>query len=178
MGLKYANLDAETRRFMVEEIDRAIADGSIYVSPWLSAVGRADWNNLLRTAASNGDDNSLAQELRQKGRVSQTAQRKKPKSEELMTYNVPVTAPDTMSEGEFNRFYVRGLCRRAIENGIKQLEVYRAKDVAQPRPGSEEKIGSMVDPKAILEDLRTSPGVEPTLGLPPGPNSGLTLKLP
>jgi hypothetical protein len=83
-----------------------------------------------------------------------------------------------MAEGEFNRFYVRGLCRYALANGIRQLEVYRAKAVDQPRAGSEEKIGTLVDPQAILDDLRVSAGVEPTLGMPPGPNSGLTLKIP
>ncbi len=83
-----------------------------------------------------------------------------------------------MAEGEFNRFYVRGLCRRAIEDGIQQLIIYRAKAVMTPRPGSEEKIGTSVDSAAILADLRTTIGVEPALGMPPGPNSGLTLKLP
>ncbi len=47
-----------------------------------------------------------------------------------------------------------------------------------PRPGSEEKIGTLIDAKAILHDLRTTPGLEPALGLPPGPNSGLSAKLP
>lgn len=177
MGLAYANLDAETRKYMVEEIDAAIADKSIYLSPWLSSQGLQDWSSLLKTAATGGSDDTLAAALRQNGRVNTTALRRKPRSTEMVSYRVPDTAPMTMAEGEFNRFYCRGLCRRAIANGIATLAVYRAKDVAQPRPESEAKIGTNVDPKAILEDLRTSPGVEPSLGLPPGPNSGLTLKL-
>lgn len=40
---------------------------------------------------------------------------------------VPVTAPETLSEGEFNRFYARGLCRVAISLGIAAVQVYRAK---------------------------------------------------
>lgn len=178
MGLAYANLDAETRGYMIEEIDMAVADKSIYLSPWLSPKGLQDWAKLLRAAAEKGTDDTLAGELRKESRVNVMAQRRKPKSTEMTSYRVPDTAPMTMAEGEYNRFYCRGLCRRAIANGISHLEVYRAKHVDQPRPGSEEKIGTQVDPKAILEDLRTSPGVEPTLGLPPGPNSGLTLKLP
>jgi hypothetical protein len=163
---------------MIDEIDMAIADKSIYLSPWLSPQGLQDWSGLLKAAAANGSDDTLAAALRQNGRVNETALRRKPRSTEMTSYRVPDTAPMTMAEGEFNRFYCRGLCRRAIANGITTLEVYRAKSVEQPRQDSEAKIGSKVDPKAILEDLRNSAGVEPSLGLPPGPNSGLTLKIP
>ncbi len=123
----------------------AVADGSIYLSPWLSPQGLADWTNLLRDAARIGTDDTLAAQLRLSGRINRTAQRRKPKGG-LTTYNVPYTASETMAEGEFNRFYVRGLCRYAIANGIAQLEVYRAKAVAEPRAGSQEKIGTLVDP--------------------------------
>lgn len=91
---------------------------------------------------------------------------------------VPVTAPDTLAEGEFNRFYARGLCARAIADGIPDVEVYRGKQVQRPRPESQSKIGNRINVKALLEDLRKSQGVEPALGLPPGPNSGLTVRLP
>jgi hypothetical protein len=43
---------------------------------------------------------------------------------------VPVTAADTLAEGEFNRFYLRGLCRRASAANMAEIEVYRAKEVA------------------------------------------------
>jgi len=177
MPLRYLNLDDQTRRFMVEEIDMDIASGALYLSPWLTERGRQDWPQLLRDAAVSGTDATLAAQIPLQGRLAQTAQRKKPKGG-FTTYSVPVTAPETMAEGEFNRFYVRGLCRRAIEDGIQQLIIYRAKAVMTPRPGSEEKIGTSVDSAAILADLRTTIGVEPALGMPPGPNSGLTLKLP
>jgi hypothetical protein len=177
VGLAYANLIPPVRVFMLEEINMAVADGTIYLSPWLSPQGLSDWIALLLDSARSGTDDALAAQLRQNGRINKTAQRRKPKGG-FTTYSVPYTASETMAEGEFNRFYVRGLCRHALANGIAKLQVYRAKQVAEPRPGSEEKIGSLVDPQAILDDLRKSAGVEPTLGMPPGPNSGLTLKIP
>lgn len=177
MGLKYANLDDPTRKFMVEEIDMDVENGTIYISPWLTDIGGQDWPKLLRSAAETGNDDSLAAELRRGGRIRKTAERRKPKGGYTI-YNVPVTASHTMAEGEFNRFYVRGLCRRAIDKDIDHLIIYRAKAVEKPRPDSEQKIGKPIDPQAVLEDLRASPGVEPALGLPPGPNSGLTAKLP
>ena len=91
---------------------------------------------------------------------------------------VPVTAPDTLAEGEFNRFYCRGVCARAIEEGKPSVHVYRAKQVENPRAESQEKVGAMIDANQLLNDLRTSQGVEPALGIPPGPNSGLSVQLP
>lgn len=176
MPLAYLNLDDRTRHFMVEEIDLDVSNGTVYLSPWLTEQGMADWPAILRESAQTGSDASLASQILRGGRLRATAERRKPTGG-MTTYKVPVTAPDTMAEGEFNRFYVRGLCRRAIEEKVA-LIVYRAKAVTNPRPGSEEKIGTQIDPNALLTDLRSSPGVEPALGLPPGPNSGLSLRLP
>src|SRR5713226_7932270 len=160
MPLRYLNLDDQTRRFMVEEIDMDIASGALYLSPWLTERGRQDWPQLLRDAAVSGTDATLAAQIPLQGRLAQTAQRKKPKGG-FTTYSVPVTAPEVMSEGEFNRFYVRGLCRRAIKDGVKSLVVYRAKAVSKPRPESEAKIGMTIDPAVLLTDLREMTGLEP-----------------
>ncbi len=91
---------------------------------------------------------------------------------------MPVTAPETLAEGEFNRFYARGLCRRAMAQGIESLLVYRAKEVVNPRPESVALIGKSLPVKQLLEDLRANIGTDTALGLPPGPNSGLSVKLP
>jgi hypothetical protein len=93
---------------------------------------------------------------------------------------VPHDANHTLAEGEFNKYYCRGLARVAIAEEIPRLQVYRAKHVAQPRQESQEKIGLLVDPAVILTDIRASQteGVETALGIPPGPNSGITLRIP
>jgi len=177
MGLRYENLDETTRRYMNEEIERDIADGSIYISNRLNPSGCERWPELLKEAARSGTDDTLAASIIRDGCLKERVERRKPKGGMTMAA-VPVTAHETMGEGEFNRYYTRGLCRRAIEEGLGELEVYRAKAVREPRPMSEAKIGMRVDPRVILEDLRQTQGVEPALGLPPGPNSGLTLRIP
>ena len=96
----------------------------------------------------------------------------------LTAAGVPLNAPETLAEGEFNRFYVRGLCACALDEGINEVQVYRGKAVRSPRPQSQALIGKMIPAQALLEDLKQSPGVEPALGVPPGPNSGLTVRLP
>jgi hypothetical protein len=83
-----------------------------------------------------------------------------------------------LAEGEFNRFYIRALCMSAMEDGVTELVVYRAKAVQSARSESERKIGQAVSPGALLNDLRARPGVDTALGLPAGPNSGLSVRLP
>lgn len=177
MGLAYQNLDSATRRFMLDEIDRDVSSGAVYISNYLNAAGAEAWHQLLKEAAEGGNDDTLAHAIRSRNLLKSQVERRKP-SGGYTTAKVPVTAPETLGEGEFGRYYARGLCRRAIDEDITELEVYRAKAVVQSRPGSEEKIGMRVSPNAILDDLRATNGVEPSLGLPPGPNSGLTLKIP
>ena len=178
LGLHYEDLNDETRRFMVEEIEMDASGEKLYLSPWLSQTGQGDWSEILIEAAQTGTDDTLANSIRQRGRLNRTAQRRRPKGVGYTTYAIPLTAPSTIAEGEFNRFYVRGLCRRAMEQDIPKLEVYRAKPVGQPRPDSEYKIGLLMDPSVVLIDARQSIGVETALGMPAGPNSGLTLRIP
>lgn len=177
MAFNFVNLDEQTRRFMREEVEHDVAANTIYLSPRLSPQGVADYPSLLKQAVTSGDETTLAATLRGSGRLNRTLERKKP-SGGVTTVAMPVNAPETLAEGEFNRFYARGLCRRALGQGLSEVVVYRAKQVANPRPESQMKIGTKLAAQALLEDLRTNPGVDPALGLPPGPNSGLSVKLP
>jgi hypothetical protein len=177
MPLNYENLDDKTRQSMLQEIALDVSRGSLYISPRLNEQGVQNYALLLREAAESHSDAWLANELRHQGYIKAFEQRRKRKGG-FTTAKVPVTAPETLAEGEFNRFYARGLCIRAIKEGIAEVQVYRGKAVRNPRPESQAKIGQMISAEALLEDLRQSPGVEPALGLPPGPNSGLTVRLP
>ncbi|HXZ01619.1 MAG TPA: hypothetical protein VEI03_16610 [Stellaceae bacterium] len=177
MALSLVNLDEATRRFMAQEISRDLYLGALYISPRLSVVGQRDWPELLQSAARHHDDVWLANHLSLGNRLNEREPRRM-LSGEMTTAKVPVTANETLAEGEFNRFYARGLCLRAIANGAARLEVYRAKAVAIPRTDSPAMIGAAINPRALLDDLRTHPGIDTALGLPPGPNSGLSVKLP
>jgi hypothetical protein len=175
LAFEFRNLDLRTREFMIDELDHDVAEGTVYMSPRLSARGAADYVELLRRAITSHDEQWLANQLRAEGRLNPTEQRRT-KSGQTRA-QVPVSAPWTLAEGEFNRYYVRGVCRRAIDEDISEVIVYRAQAVANPRAESQRMIGRAVDPHALLTDLRRSPGVEPALGLPPGPNSGISIQL-
>src|SRR5438445_8466650 len=137
--------DEGIRKFMLAEIetDEASPDG-LNPSKYFSVAGTAVYPQLLQEAVRGHDDQWLAEALRQNHCMNATATRRKPKGG-YTEVKVPVTAPDTFAEGEFNRFYARALCLAAIEAGVPSLQIYRAKSVAVPRFESEAKIGAMID---------------------------------
>jgi hypothetical protein len=163
---------------MMEEIEYDIAHNQLHFSPFLSGQGQRDYQNLLREALQSGTDESLAQHLREHRRLLRTLPRRNPSG----GYSIAATAEnaaEVLAESEFNRYYIRALARRAIEDGIQELVIYRAKPVRNPRPESEARVETALSPQALLEDLRAHPGDErPTLGVPSGPNSGLSVRLP
>jgi len=175
MGLNYENLDAQSREFIFEELD--MSRTTLYISQRLNDIGRENWANVLGEAIQNHDDSWLANQLRIRNYMNAQEQRRTPSGGTTMA-RIPVTAPDTLAEGEFNRLYIRGLCARAIANGISEVEVYRGKEVQHPRPESQSLIGTRINANVLLEDLRNSQGEEPAHRLPGGPNSGLTVRLP
>lgn len=176
MALDYFNLDEKTRKFMVDEIRSDESNNKLYFSPRLFEHQKGKYFRLLLEATTYHDDGWFANEIRNNNLLKSYEERKR--GNKIFSAKVPVNAPDMLAEGEFNRYYSRGLCLRAIDEKIEFVVVYRAKQVSNPRPDSEIMIGKSIKVKELLNDLRTHQGVEPALGLPPGPNSGLSVKLP
>jgi hypothetical protein len=177
MALYLENLDDRTRRLMLDEVEYDVSHNQLHISPFLSGQGQRDYPNLLRDAIQSGDDSTLAQSLRAHRRITRAQPRRKPKGGYIIA-DTPENAADILAESEFNRYYIRALARRAIEDGVPELVVYRAKAVRSPRPGSEALVETTVEPQDILDDLRSHAGEFPALGVPAGPNSGLSVRLP
>lgn len=182
MGFRFQNLDEMTRSYIIQEVERDSTHGTLYLSPRLTERGRRDWPELLLTAVRDGDESSLAERLRGTGRLKEVEYRRSHSRRgwgRVQEVKVPFTAAMTLAEGEFNRFYIRGLCLRAIEAGIAEVVVYRGKHVENPRPESRYLIGRRMAASAMLDDLRIHCGEEePSLRVPGGPNSGLSVHLP
>lgn len=176
MALNYENLDDRTRAFMSDEIARDIASGTLYKSKRFTEQGIAAWPGLLDSAVNEHDDSWLANEIQRAGYMRTHEERNR--DGVVSQVKVPVTAGATLSEGEFNRFYARGVCRRAVEDGIEGVIAYRARHSDNTRPESEAIVGKTFNANSLLADLRSSQGMETVLGLPPGPNSGLSVRLP
>jgi hypothetical protein len=176
VALRYLNLDDRSRKHMLEEIEADIHADKLYYSSYFSEKGKADWPVLLKSAVQKGTDDSLASEIRSHGRLNETTQRKKP-SGGFTTAKVPNTAHETLSEGQFNRYYMRAVCRRALEDKIPHVIVYRAKETEHHRAESDAMEGKQFDPASVLADLRENVGTDKSSGFP-GPNSGMSIKLP
>ncbi|MDS7935640.1 hypothetical protein RMB03_17535 [Acinetobacter sp. V91_7] len=169
MSFNFEDLNQDVREKMLLEIQLDISNKNLYISKRFSQKGINDYPNILIKHVTDGDEVSLGNELRQDGRFNSMEQTK------TGLKKVPFNAHETLSEDQFNRFYVRALCLVAIETN-KSLQVYRAKNVSNARTASQQKIGEFIDPSKLLDDLRSN-GLDTALGLPAGPNSGLSVRL-
>ncbi len=173
MPLHYLNLDTQTRNYMRQELEADLAQNTLYLSSRLNPEGLAIWHALLREAIVAHDDAWLAVRLREEALLNTVEINRKTGR----TKRVPSNANETLAEGEFNRFYIRGVCARAIAEGFPDVIIYRAKAASQPRMESERLIGTTISAERVLSDLRKNIGVDTALGIPPGPNSGISVHL-
>lgn len=164
----FRNLTLELRQCMLREIDQDIADDVLYYSKRFTDAGRTAYPPFLRNAASDYNEEWLAQRLVGSFIDQELAAGKwKP---------VPCNAHTLVAQCEFNRFYCRGLCVHVLDNPQHNLRIYRARQSSKPRPQSEAKIGSTVVAHVVLDDLRKRIGTDVEFGLPEI-NSGLSLEL-
>lgn len=108
---------------MLEELDRDIAEDKLNDSKWFTAQRSLDYPEFCRTALTAGTDDTLATALGVPG-TFETHHQKKTPSGGVTTAVVPHTAPTTFAQGEFNRYYLRGLCARVIFERGGRIEIY------------------------------------------------------
>lgn len=174
MAFIYNDLTETTRQKMLEEVAFDENRDALYFSKRFNEEGIERYPELLKNSLSNGNEDTLADNLNSYSCFKEKEERKTNTGTKLV--KVPVTAANTFAEGEFNRFYIRALCIIALKEN-KTLTIYRARHSNNPRPESEDLIGKEVEAEKLLEDLRNNIGVDTALGLPSGPNSGLSVKL-
>lgn len=174
MGLDYLSLDQDTRASMATEVGLDNSNTSLYVSPRLNPQGVLEWPELLLAAVNSGTDDTLATEIISRGLLKTHEESQRNGTPYIK--KVPVTAATTLAEGEFNRFYLRGVAVRGLVES-REIEIYRGRESSNPRAESQALVGKRLSAGELLDDLRSHIGVDGALKLPPGPNSGLTGKL-
>lgn len=171
MTYQFHNLDGVTRESMLAEVDKDIEESCLYVSKRMTDAGADAYPTLLRTAVTRHDEDWLDSAL------SDPSYFKQSETREGILVSTPTNQVQTFAHGEFNRFYCRGLAKRAMDDGTEELEVYRARPSANPRPESDELVGGRFYPDVLLNDLRVRFGKETVFGIG-GANSGLSLRIP
>lgn len=150
----FTKLDERTRSLMVEEIAMAQGSGELYFSTRFTPVGQQTWPTWLLTAAKEHDEHWLEYQIEAAGAMKHLETRAKPKGGYTVAH-VPDTAAETLADGQFNRFYIAAICRRAIEDSQSFIRVYRAKHRDDPRPESLALEGTTKNAATLLGEVRS-----------------------
>jgi hypothetical protein len=172
---RFENLDDTTRAAMLAVIEEAERSKNIYYSARFNDAGNRQWVPLLKQAAKEHNEHWLAYQLEANGLMKGLEGALTPSGGYTIKH-VPHTAAETMAEGQFNRFYILGLCKRARAEGISHLVVYRAKDRFDPRQESQALIGTRLSIDEIEAQLKVTKASFNSQLVKP--NSGISVKLP
>jgi hypothetical protein len=161
MTFNFKNLTPTVRQRMVGEIQAATTGGRLYISPKrLTGTGKVEWSGLLIQAAGTENEHWLAHQLENRDLVEDEEIRRKPKGGYTRAF-IPHTGSETLSDGEFNRYYMIAVCQEAIALGKTQVSVYRAKERGTHRPESDALLGKVIDPQQLIAELRPLPAGKP-----------------
>lgn len=173
MPLHYENLDPTTRRYALAELDDDLKNGGFHASDRLRPTAIAEYQRLLHEAIRYYDDLWL------EDRVSDLLvdfETRQTRSGGQTTAKIPEMASRMLAEGDFNRYYMRGVAVRALQEG-RELEVYRARLSLEPRPESAEMEGHRFSPQEVLDQLRGLSGPDPMVPRLGRVNSGLSVRM-
>jgi len=145
------------RRLMLEELLWSSRHNKIYASKHLTALGVERYPELLQHALAGGSPDSLCDSLDAPG---------------LWQPGAPKNSIETFAWDEFNKHYMRALCRIAQDSPQHALIVLRARQSRSHRGSSDARINQPHSPATFLQQLRVQPAINPF-----GANSGLTLTL-
>src|SRR4029079_9111837 len=151
-----------------------IASGAFHASDRLRPTAVADYQRLLREAIRYYDDLWLEQHAND---LLVDFEPRTTRSGGQTTAKLPEMAARMLAEGDFNRYYMRGVALRALETDPQVVEVYRARLALEPRAESAEMEGHQLSARDVLNYLRGQQSADPTTLRLARPNSGLSIRL-
>ncbi len=169
----FHQLDNKTREIMKGELQRDLSSNGLYQSPRLISDGLRKFPELLNRAIESGNDISFSNDLRAYFKNSEFYVRKGRQYKR----KIPSDAYLVLGQGQFNIYYIRAICRIALSQGIGEVEIYRAKQSRELRRSSQVQIGSKLDARELLDELRNTSDFLAKSFLIGIPNSGLSVKL-
>lgn len=174
MRFQFKHLDDVTRGYMLEEVQAAREEKNLYYSRRFNDGGVARWPALLQEAARRHDELWLASRLEAEGLMRDLEGSRTPSGGYTIKH-VPHTAAVLMAQGQFNRYYMLAVCRRALAERKSSVVVYRAKPRSEQSSEPDDLTGSSLDARVLHSELRLhETSLEHRLLLP---NSGLSVSL-
>jgi len=159
---------------MLAELEADLASGTLYQSPQLTEEGLRLYESLLRDAILSGTEESFAEALRACDGIRPPNRWQHPREVGALEALAALTI--RLAERELHRFYIRGLCCRALEQGVDTLVIYRARPADPGRAPSNAMIGVRIAVRSLLEDLRGTFYSFPPHGLPQCRDPGLSVR--
>lgn len=174
MPLQYDSLDPATRRFAIAELDSDIETGTYHTSERIRPTAAADYQRYLHEALRYYDDRWLEEHASD---LMVDFEPRRTRSGGQTAVKLPQMAARMLAEGDFNRYYMRGVALRATEEGGQVVEVYRARLSMEPRRESAELEGRRLPASEVLSYLRGGQSADPGVAALGRPNSGLSVRL-
>jgi len=172
MAMNYEELDDRTREYMLSEFEKEQAGGMPYKSKSLSVEGLGAFPDLMREAIRSGNEESLAQTLLRSELWQPTELYTRSGVTRSRSRNIAQSA-ERLALTEFSTWYVRGLARRLLDEGVERCQIYRGE---QPKwePGEcAEHEGRVVSVQEIYDSHRVrywpEPGDNTAFSIPFGP---------
>ena len=179
MAMHYEELDEKTRAIMLSEFEAEQSGGNPYSSKALSAHGQEVFPQLMRDAIKQGTEVSLAAALADASLWDPMEKFVRDGVPQERKRNIPKSA-ERLATTEFSTWYVRGLARRLMDEGVEKCQVYRG---AQPKwePGDCAKHeGLILDVKTVYANHRArywpEPGNKGALSIPLAPGCPPVIK--
>ena len=153
MAMKFEELDDITRRYMLNEFEDEQGGVNPYKSKALSEKGLEVFPDLLREAIKSGNEETLTHAISNNSywKPTETYER----DGIIRSRNVNIRqASERLGHTEFNTWYVHGLAKRLMEEGVSKCQVYRG---AMPKwePGEcSVHEGKIYDVKEIYDGHR------------------------
>ncbi len=179
MAMNFEELDETTRHYMLGEFEAEEAGGHPYRSPNLNANGLAAFPDVMRSAIQQGNEQTLADVLNDPSLWNETEPwTRLGVPQEPRRINVRQQS-ERLALTEFNTWYVRGLSRRLLEEGVAECEVFRGEEPKWEPAECAEHEGLRLPVQEVYDGHRARywPTENPeAISVPFGPNCHHTIR--
>jgi len=172
--MTYTELSPKVRAMMLEEFRNEQARPNPYRPKVLTEIGELLFCKIMEEYLAKGDEVGLAIALSPTRYWIERGVRNTKNGP--VPYVLPAaTRAKTFALTDFNTWYVRGLCRVLLEEGIAVCEVYRAEHAYEPRGECRSLEGVVLAVEEVYKGHRARYHPEDTrnqtaLTIPVGPN--------